>query len=60
LVHISELPSDYFHFDPGKHMLLGERTAKRYRLGDRLRVKVARVDLETTKIDFVLTDSSHS
>jgi ribonuclease R len=41
-------------------MLLGERTAKRYRLGDRLRVKVARVDLETTKIDFVLTDSSHS
>ncbi len=60
LVHISELPSDYFHFDPGKHMLLGERTAKRYRLGDRLRVKVARVDLETTKIDFVLTDRSHS
>jgi ribonuclease R len=59
-VHISELPSDYFHFDPGKHTLLGERTAKRYRLGDRLRVKVARVDLETTKIDFVLTDRSHS
>jgi ribonuclease R len=60
LVHISELPSDYFHFDPGKHMLLGERTGKRYRLGDRLRVKVARVDLETSKIDFVLTSVAHS
>lgn len=57
LVHISELPSDYFHFDPGKHMLLGERTGKRYRLGDRLRVEVARVDLETSKIDFILTDN---
>jgi len=60
LVHISELPSDYFHFDPGKHMLLGERTGKRYRLGDRLRVKVARVDLETSKIDFVLTGGAYS
>ena len=60
LVHISELPSDYFHFDAGKHMLLGERTGKRYRLGDRLRVKVARVDLETSKIDFVLTGGAHS
>ena len=56
LVHISELPSDYFHFDPGKHMLLGERTGNRYRLGDRLKVEVARVDLETSKIDFILTD----
>ncbi|WON74481.1 ribonuclease R [Nitrosospira sp. Is2] len=60
LVHISELPSDYFHFDPGKHMLLGERTGKRYRLGDRLRVEVARVDLETSKIDFVLTNNCDS
>jgi ribonuclease R len=60
LVHISELPSDYFHFDPGKHMLLGERSGKRYRLGDRLRVEVARVDLETSKIDFVLTDNCDS
>ena len=54
LVHISELPSDYFHFDAAKHQLLGERSGKRYRLGDRLKVKIVRVDLETSKIDFVL------
>ena len=54
LVHISELPSDYFHFDSAKHMLMGERSGKRYRLGDRLRIKIVRVDLETSKIDFVL------
>ncbi|MEW6313483.1 MAG: ribonuclease R [Pseudomonadota bacterium] len=54
LVHISELGADYFHYEQAKHHLLGERTGRRYRLGDRVRVKVARVDLETSKIDFVL------
>ncbi|GAB1232382.1 ribonuclease R [Ferrigenium sp. UT4] len=54
LVHVSELGADYYHFDPAKHQMLGERTGKRYRLGDRVRVKVVRVDMESTKIDFVL------
>jgi ribonuclease R len=54
LVHISELGSDYYHFDAIKHQLMGERTKKRYRLGDRVRVKLVRVDLDTTRIDFVL------
>lgn len=58
LVHISELPSDYFHFDATKHMLLGERSGKRYRLGDRLRIRLVRVDLESSKIDFVLAENS--
>jgi ribonuclease R len=56
LVHISELPSDYFHFDATKHLLQGERSGKQYRLGDLLRVKLIRVDLETSKIDFVLDE----
>ena len=53
LVHISELGRDYFRFEPTRHMLLGERTGKRYRLADRLKVKLVRVDLETRKIDLV-------
>ncbi len=56
LLHVSDLGSDYFHFDAGKHQLVGERTNTRYRLGDRVRVKVVRVDLETSKIDFALED----
>ena len=56
LVHVSELGADYFHFDAAKHQMLGERTGKRYRLGDRVRVKVVRVDMESTKIDFVLVE----
>ncbi len=54
LVHISELGKDYFHFDATKHQLLGERTGQRYRLGDRVQVRVVKVDMENTKIDFML------
>jgi ribonuclease R len=54
MIHISELGNDYFHFDASKHQLLGERTAKRYRLADRVKIRIARVDLDTARIDFVL------
>lgn len=60
LVHVTELGNDYFHFDPIHHAMNGERTGKSFRLADRITVKVARVDLETTKIDFVLVDSGTS
>ncbi|MDE2259297.1 MAG: RNB domain-containing ribonuclease, partial [Betaproteobacteria bacterium] len=52
LIHISELGTDYFHFDAVRHQLLGERTGQRYRLGDRIAVQLVRVDMETNKIDF--------
>ena len=53
LVHISELGRDYFRFDAVRHQLLGERTGKRYRLADRMKVKLVRVDLETRRMDFL-------
>lgn len=58
LVHISDLGSDYFHFDETRHELAGERTGTRYRLSDRVRVQVIRVDLATTKIDFRLVEAA--
>lgn len=54
LVHVSDLGSDYFHFDAGRHELRGERTRKRFRLGDRIEVTLVRVDLDTSRIDFTL------
>ncbi|MDD5114025.1 MAG: ribonuclease R [Methylobacter sp.] len=54
LVHISNLGQDYFHFDPTSHQLKGERTNTNFRLGDTVKVKVARVDLDEKKIDFDL------
>jgi ribonuclease R len=54
LVHVSELGSDYFKFDATKHLMLGERTGRRYRLGDRVRVRVVRVDMDSSRIEFNL------
>ena len=54
LVHISTLAQDYFHFDTISHQLKGERTGVNYRLGDKVRIKVAQVDLDEKKIDFEL------
>jgi ribonuclease R len=54
LLHVTELGNDYFTYDKSKHAMIGERTSLSYRLGDRLKVKVVRVDLETIKIDFAL------
>ncbi|MEQ4541072.1 ribonuclease R [Halomonas desiderata] len=56
LVHVTSLPSDYYHYEPEKHRLKGERTGMSYRLGDGVTVQVARVDLNDRKIDFVLED----
>ncbi len=54
LVHISNLGQDYFHFDPTSHQLIGERTGNKFRIGDRVMVKVSRVSLDDKKIDFDL------
>lgn len=51
LVHITALPEDYYHFDPVHHRLVGERRRRTFRLGDRLQVRVMRVDLDERKID---------
>lgn len=59
LLHVTELGNDYFHYDKARHEMAGERTGVRYRLGDRLRVKLVRVDLETTKIDFTLVNKNN-
>ena len=54
LVHVTELGADYFQYDEIKNELRGERTGIRYRLSDRVRVQVSRVDLDARKIDFRL------
>ncbi len=60
LVHVTELGQDYFHYDQSKHWLIGERTGKRFRLGDRVTVKVVRADIETSKIDFTLVEKEQT
>ncbi|MDZ7736395.1 MAG: RNB domain-containing ribonuclease [Gammaproteobacteria bacterium] len=57
LVHVTALRNDYYHFDPVKHQLQGERTGKTYRLTDHVRVRVMRVDIDERKIDLEIADN---
>jgi ribonuclease R len=56
LVHISTMADDYYRYDERGHTLRGEHTDKRYRLGDRARVQVTRVDMERRQVELGLTD----
>ena len=58
LVHVTAMGNDYYHFDPIRHWLMGERTNKTYRLGDQLNVRVVQVNLDERKIDFELADKA--
>ena len=53
LVSIRDLKDDYFIFDDVHHQLKGQRGGKIYRLGDMIKVKVASVNLDDRKIDFI-------
>ena len=53
LLHVRSLEDDYYQFSPRDYALVGERRGRRYRLGDRLRVQVSRVDKEARHIDFL-------
>ena len=54
MVHISTLTDDYYYYEEANHSLIGRRTKKRYRLGDKVRVVVARVDVQRRQLDFRL------
>lgn len=58
LVHITSLDNDYFRYDDVKQYLIGENSGVVYRLGDPVEVKVASVNLDERKIDFLL-DGAH-
>jgi ribonuclease R len=57
LVHVTQLPNDYYHFDPGQRLLRGERHGVVHQLGDKVRVLVLRASIEDRKIDFRLVES---
>ncbi len=52
MLHISTLPDDYYHYDEATHCLEGRRGEYRYRLGDKVRVVVVRVDVPRRQLDF--------
>ena len=60
LVHISDLGEDYFNFRPEIMAIEGERSGVRFNMGDKVSVRVARADLDTSKIDLTLISGGSS
>ncbi|KAF1686339.1 ribonuclease R [Pseudoxanthomonas broegbernensis] len=60
LVHVTQLPHDYYHFDPVRKTLSGERRGMEFRLGDRVRIVVLKASLEERKIDFRLVEENEA
>lgn len=58
LVPVRDLADDYYDFDEANYCLIGRRNNVRYRLGDNVKVKVARADLEKKQLDFILLDDT--
>lgn len=54
LIHITSLPKDYYNLDPKTHQLVGENRGMQFGLSDKVRIRVARVDMDDRKIDFEL------
>jgi len=54
LVRMTSLHDDYYQYQEKKYCLMGERTHKTFRIGDKVKVRVERVDLERRHIDFGL------
>jgi ribonuclease R len=57
LVKVSNMEDDYYVFDDKHYCLLGERTKKRFSIGEELRVRLVRADIASRQLDFIIEDS---
>jgi ribonuclease R len=58
LIHVSSLTNDFYLFEPARRQLIGRRTRKRFTIGDKLSVFVARVDLFKRQVDFAIAPAA--
>lgn len=56
LVRVSRITDDYYHYHEDQIALIGERTGRIFRLGDRVKVEVLKTNLDERQVDFVLVD----
>ncbi len=56
LVHITSLGQDYYRFDAERRLLKGESSGRTYKIGQKLEVQIARVDIDQGRIDFSLIE----
>ncbi len=60
LVHLSSIEDDFFDFDPNRNHLIGRRSRRVIKLGDKIEVQVAKVDTFKKQVDFRLSKASQA
>ncbi|RLA07220.1 MAG: ribonuclease R [Gammaproteobacteria bacterium] len=55
MIHITNLPKDFYHFDVKNHKLIGQHTGKIYKLGDKVKIVVNSINLNERKIEFLIS-----
>ncbi|MDD2935597.1 MAG: S1 RNA-binding domain-containing protein, partial [Candidatus Pacebacteria bacterium] len=58
LVSVRTLKDDHYNIDPKNYRIVGERSGKKYTLGDKVKIKLLSVDLEKRTIDFEIIETS--
>ena len=58
LIHVSSLTDDFYVFEPARRQLIGRRSRKRFSVGDKLSVFVARVDVFKRQVDFAIAPAT--
>lgn len=56
LIRLSDIDDDYYEYNEKNYSLIGRRTKKVFRLGDRITVKLIRVDEERREVDFLIVE----
>jgi ribonuclease R len=56
LVHVSDIKGDYFNYNEELNALIGQRTKKMYKIGDKIHIKVINASKETSTIDFEIVE----
>jgi ribonuclease R len=57
LIRVKDLEGDFYVFDDKKYSLIGRRTKKQYRLGDRILVQLIRADTDNSELDFIIKEN---
>ena len=57
LIRVKDLEGDFYVLDEKKYSLIGKRTKKQFRLGDKITVKLVRLDLDNLELDFITTEN---
>lgn len=60
MVRLSSIVDDYYIYDAEKHSLIGERKKRVFRIGDNIKIQVARVDIKQREIDFNLAEEEYN